>query len=105
MSNSGILIIGNSGMLGRELVAECARRGADARSLDGPTELDVTDAEAVSETLRRETPAVVINATGYTDVDGAETNRELAVRINGTGPGNLARVCPDLDPLLVHYST
>jgi len=105
VSNAGILIIGNAGMLGRELVAECARRDANARSLDGPSELDITDADAISDVLRREPPAVVINATGYTDVDGAETNRELAARVNGTGPGNLARVCRDQDALLVHYST
>ncbi len=105
MSNSGIRVSGASGMLGRELVAQCARRDADARSLHGPDELDITDAEAVSETLRREAPVVVINATGYTDVDGAETNREEAERINGTGPGNLARVCRDIDALLVHFST
>ena len=105
MSNAGILIIGNAGMLGRELVAECARRGADARSLDGPSELDITDADAVSVMLRRQEPAVVINATGYTDVDGAETNPGEADRINATGPGNLARVCRDLDCTLVHFST
>lgn len=105
MSNSGILIIGSTGMLGRELAAECARRGADARGLAGPDDLDVTDPAAVADALRRESPAVVINATGYTDVDGAETNRELADRVNGAGPGNLARVCRDLDALLVHFST
>jgi dTDP-4-dehydrorhamnose reductase len=102
---SGILIVGSTGMLGHELAAECARRDAAARALVGPDELDVTDAAAVSETLRRERPSVVINATGYTDVDGAETNQAIAGRINADGPRNLARVCGDLDALLVHYST
>ncbi len=105
MSNSGILIIGSTGMLGRELAAECDRRGTDYRALVGPDDLDVTQAAAVSETLRREMPAVVINATGYTDVDGAETNRAVADLVNGAGPGNLARVCRDLDCMLVHFST
>jgi dTDP-4-dehydrorhamnose reductase len=105
VSNAGILIIGNAGMLGRELVAECASRDANTRSLDGPSELDITDADAVSAVLRRQPPAVVINATGYTDVDGAETNPDEADRINATGPGNLARVCRELDCTLVHFST
>ncbi|TDI45232.1 MAG: dTDP-4-dehydrorhamnose reductase [Acidobacteria bacterium] len=105
MSNSGILIIGSTGMLGRELAAECARRGTDCRNLVGPDDLDVTQAAAVSETLRREMPAVVINATAYTDVDGAEANRAEADLVNGAGPGNLARVCRELDCMLVHFST
>ena len=105
MSSSGILIIGSTGMLGRELVAECARRGTDCRALVGPDDLDVTNATAVSETLRRERPAVVINAVGYTDVDGAETNQAEADLVNAAGPGNVARVCRDIDCTLVHFST
>ena len=105
MSSSGILIIGSTGMLGRELVAECDRRGTECRTLVGPDDLDVTNATAVSETLRRERPAVVINAVGYTDVDCAETNEAEADLVNGAGPGNLARVCRDLDCTLVHFST
>ncbi len=105
MNNSGVLIIGSTGMLGRELAAECDRRGTDCRTLVGPDDLDVTQAAAVSGTLRREMPAVVINATGYTNVDGAETNRAEADLVNGAGPGNLARVCRDIDCTLVHFST
>ncbi len=105
MSNSGILIIGSAGMLGRELAAECDRRGTGCRTLAGRDALDVTHAAAVSETLRREMPAVVINAAAYTDVDGAETNRAEADLVNGAGPGNLARACRDIDCTLVHFST
>jgi dTDP-4-dehydrorhamnose reductase len=105
MSNSGILIIGSTGMLGRELAAECDRRGTDCRTLAGSDDLDVTQAAAVSETLRREMPAIVINAAAYTDVDGAEANQAQADLVNGTGPGNLARVCRELDCMLVHFST
>jgi len=105
MSTSGILIIGSTGMLGRELVAECERRGTDCRAIVGPDDLDVTHPAAVSETLRRERPAIVINAAGYADVDGAETNHAEADLVNGAGPGNLARACRDLDCTLVHFCT
>ena len=52
MSNTGILIIGGTGMLGRELAAECNRRGTDCRTLAGRDDLDVTHAAGVAETRR-----------------------------------------------------
>ena len=67
MTQSGIVIIGSTGMLGRELTAACRRRGTEARAVAGPDELDITDEQAVRQLVARERPSVVINATGYTD--------------------------------------
>ena len=105
MTQAGTVIIGSTGMLGCELVEACRRHGAEARGLVGPDEIDITDEHAVQEILDRERPSVVINATGYTDVDGAEAELQAADRINRVGPGHLARFCRDAGALLVHYST
>ncbi|MHC4767612.1 MAG: SDR family oxidoreductase, partial [Planctomycetota bacterium] len=105
MTQSGTVIIGSTGMLGCELVVACRRRGTEARGLVGPDEIDITDEHAVREILARERPSIVINATGYTDVDGAEAEPQAADQINRVGPAHLARACREAGALLVHYST
>ena len=68
-------------------------------------ELDITDAEKVYETIGEMRPELVLNCAAYTAVDKAETQKELALRINGDGPGNLARACKEVGATLVHIST
>ncbi len=96
------LIVGARGMLGSMLVKvleDWQPIGWDKE------ELDITDADQVREVLKELQPKVVINAAAYTDVDGAETNRDLAFSVNEGGVKNLAEVAKEIDALLVHYST
>ncbi len=92
-------------MLGRELVEACARGGRAALELGGRNALDVTNEMAVRRMMAEAAPGVVINATGYTDVDGAEADPAAADLLNRAGPGNLGRACRDAGAILVHYST
>lgn len=71
----------------------------------GSKELDITDQEAVFETFMSIQPDVVINCTGYTDVDGAENDEDTANNINGYAVGILARACREIDATFVHFST
>ncbi len=50
-------------------------------------------------------PSIVINCAGYTDVDRAESEPELALAVNGTGAGAVARACAEVGAHLVHIST
>lgn len=68
-------------------------------------ELDITNERGVSSLFRNLKPDVVINAAAYTDVDGCETNREIAKKINGDAPGYLAKASRDAGAVFVHYST
>jgi len=95
-----ILILGSEGMLGTALM----RVFDDATGYDRE-ELDITDFDAVEDTLQELEPDLVINAAGYTDVDSCETNEDLANLVNGEAVGNLARVCRDFSINLVHFST
>ena len=67
--------------------------------------LDVGDLLAVEKKLRDLQPALIINASAYTDVDQAEKEPELAMRINAEAPGVLAEVSRELGAVLVQYST
>lgn len=68
-------------------------------------DLDITKEEIVQKRIREMSPSVIINASAYTNVDGAEDNEELANRINGTAVGHLAKTAELIGAKLIHYST
>jgi len=97
-----VLILGAKGMLGQAL----ARVFSDADlSLWDLNQLDITDQQQVEQKILSLQPQIIINAAAYTDVDGCETNEDLAVRVNGLAVGYLASVAKHLGAILVHYST
>jgi dTDP-4-dehydrorhamnose reductase len=69
------------------------------------TDLDITDRTAVSERLKACRPEVVINCAGYTNVDGAETHRQEAFRVNALGVHYLALACRKTGAALCQIST
>ena len=98
------LVSGAGGMLGTDLVAALAARGEPVTGLDRAG-LDVTDAAAVTETITRARPDVVVNCAAWTAVDDAEASEEQALAVNGGGAANLAVACAALGARLVQVST
>ncbi|MCA9374551.1 MAG: dTDP-4-dehydrorhamnose reductase [Candidatus Gracilibacteria bacterium] len=97
-----ILILGKNGMLGRDMQKVFA--DMDFVAL-GQSDLDITDQEKVFETFMSIQPDVVVNCSGYTNVDDAEKDFEMAEEINGYAVGVLARACREIDATFVHFST
>jgi dTDP-4-dehydrorhamnose reductase len=89
-------------MLGSDLAVACAQRGHEVRQYDLP-ECDITDVARVREALRGTDAA--INCAAYTQVDGAEEHRELALRVNGQAVGQLGALAREQGVWLVHFST
>jgi dTDP-4-dehydrorhamnose reductase len=85
-------------------MSAAAPAGAHVTSLTR-AELDIADAAAVAGALQAHRPEVVVNAAAYTAVDRAESEPELAQRINGDGPGTLAAAARAAGARLVHLST
>jgi len=100
-----IAITGSGGMLGRALTEELTSRGGQISPFPGRAALDVADPESIARALDPVAPDVVINASGYTDVDGAEADPEAAFRVNRDGAAALAAYCVRRGALLVHFST
>ncbi|HRY91086.1 MAG TPA: dTDP-4-dehydrorhamnose reductase [Candidatus Gracilibacteria bacterium] len=96
------LILGKNGMLGRDILDAFHQEDVVALQRD---ELDICNREDVFEQFMTIQPDVVINATGYTNVDKAETEPELANDINGYAVGILAQACREIDATLVHFSS
>jgi len=103
-----ILLFGKSGQVGWELQRSLAPLGQvialDFDSADGLCG-DFTNRAGLAGTVRRVAPDVIVNAAAYTAVDKAESEPELARRINALAPGVLADEAQELDAWLVHYST
>lgn len=97
-----ILILGASGMLGHDLMAIFRDYQPTGWDID---EIDITNQNEVIQKIDRQKPEIVINAAAYTDVDGAETNRDLARKVNAEAVGYLAEICQKIKAILIHYGT
>lgn len=91
-------------MLGHDVRRVGERADHELILIDLP-ELDITDEPAVIAFYERERPEATINCAAWTDVDGAESNREAAHAVNAQGAGNLARAAAHIDSPLLHIST
>lgn len=98
-----ILVLGHKGMLGSDLMARLALgHSVEGRDRD---EFDITRIEECRRVIDEAAPDAVINAAAYTDVDGAETNRDLCYAVNADGVGHLVSACAGGQIKLVHIST
>jgi len=98
-----IVVTGAQGQLGYELVPLLSPFGrvvAADRAM-----LDLSDPDAIVAVLRRERPALIVNAGAYTAVDRAEAEPDLARAVNGRAPGILAEEAARTGAVLIHYST
>ena len=103
-----ILLFGKGGQLGWELQRSLVALGElVALDFDTPDELcgDFTRLADIAATVRQVRPDVVVNAAAYTAVDKAESEPELARRINAEAPGALADAAEEIGAWFVHYST
>ncbi len=95
-----ILVIGRTGQLARSLA-----EADPSLTLWGRDRADLTDPQAAEEAVAASGASLVINAAAYTAVDRAESEPELALRINAEGVGALARGARRAGAGFVHIST
>lgn len=98
-----ILITGANGMLAKE-IREKFEEGNELILTD-VSELDITNKEGVINFVKEKQPELIINCAAFTAVDKAEECQELAEKINGDGPTNLAIAAKEVGAKLVHIST
>jgi len=101
-----IIIIGSHGMLGQYLVKVFEKDISWEVFAYDRGEIDITSEESLRKKIDAIEPSAVINATGYNAVDKCESDEieyELAKKINGYGPGILAKICKEKDIPVVHY--
>lgn len=98
-----ILVTGANGMLAKEIKEKFSVEN-EVIATD-VSELDITKGEEVLEYVKNLKPDYIINCAAFTAVDKAEECYELADKINGDGPTNLAKAAKEAGAKLVHVST
>jgi dTDP-4-dehydrorhamnose reductase len=102
-----ILLLGPFGQVGWELqrslqpLGEVFALGRQQGDLCG----DLARPAELAATVRALQPDVIVNAAAYTAVDKAESEPDMARRVNATGPGVLAGEAAALGAWLVHFSS
>jgi dTDP-4-dehydrorhamnose reductase len=104
-----ILVTGSLGQLGCEL-KELAGNDqnwifTDALPDNGTLQLDICDRQRVKKLMEEHDVDLVINCAAYTNVDKAESDKELSTKINAEGPAVLARCVRERNAALIHIST
>lgn len=112
-----LLITGSHGQLGNELrrclsamtaeIGPIPAEYADAQVdyIDAEV-LDITDEKAVDTWFAEHGPYdIVINCAAMTNVDGCESAEDVAMKVNGQGPANLAKACEATGAKFVQVST
>jgi dTDP-4-dehydrorhamnose reductase len=99
-----ILVSGRDGQLGNELKDLASKQNFEFVLTD-VNDLDITDENALKEAFGKYKPAYFINCAAYTAVDKAETNKEIANKINAEAVGYIAKQCQQHNTKLIHIST
>ncbi|HUZ05332.1 MAG TPA: dTDP-4-dehydrorhamnose reductase [Acidobacteriaceae bacterium] len=98
-----VLVTGRDGQVGWELKHALASLGdviAVSRS-----EMDLASAESMRNCIRASRPNLIVNAAAYTAVDKAESEPELAHRINADAVAVIAEEAKQIGAVVIHYST
>lgn len=97
-----VTIFGATGLLGKALIRKWK---ADEIVGLASKDADVRDASQVRRVIEAAAPEWIVNAAAYTDVDGCESNRELAFAVNWRGAVHVAQVAKECGSRLLFVST
>ena len=119
-----VLVTGIAGQLGHDVMNELHKRGYEGVGSDVAPQysgaddgtavtkmdyiqMDITNSEEVTETIKKVNPDVVVHCAAWTAVDLAEEseNKEKVMAINVGGTENITKVCKELDCKMVYIST
>lgn len=99
-----VLVLGAPGQLGHELMQAAWPAGTALAGLSYP-EFDMADPACIDRAVADHDCDVVVNATAYTAVDKAESEKDLAHAVNAAGVERLGLACKAKGVPLIHVST
>ena len=108
-----ILVTGASGLLGRKVAQQALEKGYEVYSIykehmiaSGTSiKLDLTNRKKLLKVISKRKPDAVIHMAAYTDVDGCETNRDLAWKVNAEATKHVAIASAIMGSHLTYVST
>ncbi len=102
MVEGKVAILGGKGMLGSDLAHACTKHGFNFEVFDLP-EFDITNHKQLADTVNH--AQVIVNCAAYTNVEKAESETELAYKVNAEAVGLLGKLAADAGIWVLHIST
>ncbi len=100
-----ILVTGSNGQLGSEIKVQSSLYPKYEFHFTDIDDLDISNEKAVNEYIVKHNIMCVINCAAYTNVDKAESEKELAKKINVQAVKYLAKACTKYNAKIIHIST
>ncbi|MHC4639852.1 MAG: dTDP-4-dehydrorhamnose reductase [Planctomycetota bacterium] len=97
-----VAILGGKGMLGSDLARVCSSQGIDYEIFDLP-EFDITKQDHIEKVARNS--ELIINCAAYTNVENAQSEAEVAYKVNAEAVGNLGKTGKESGAWIMHIST
>ncbi|MHC4060136.1 MAG: dTDP-4-dehydrorhamnose reductase [Planctomycetota bacterium] len=101
MGDERVVILGGRGMLGSDLA--CACRQSYSTSVFDLPDFDITNYKQLQQAVKD--ASIVLNCAAYTNVDGAESETEMAYRVNAEAVGRLGALAKRAGAWVLHIST
>ena len=98
-----IWLIGCKGMLGTEIARQFSENKMDFVGTD--IDVDITNPQTLAEFVKGKDISYIINCSAYTAVDKAESDVDLAKKLNEDGPRNIANLANQIHARMIHIST
>ena len=99
-----ILVIGKNSQLGKEFI-EVTRNNVQKFLFADSTDLNLLNRKEISKFINLHKPNIVINFAAYTNVEGAEKETDLCLKMNAEAPLYLSEVTNEISSYLIHIST
>jgi dTDP-4-dehydrorhamnose reductase len=103
-SSLRFVVTGTTGKIARSLIASAAAAGVEVAAVGRPS-LDLTDPDSLAPAIGAARPDVLVSAAGYADVEGAESEPDLATTVNVRGAQALASCARRLGIPIIHLSS
>ena len=104
MSKNAIWITGAEGRLGSALL-ELLKKDTNNKVVGTDMDVDITDMDAVEQSMKVYRPNIVINCASISDADYCEQNIVKAFKVNALGARNLAAASRSLNAKIIQLST
>lgn len=102
MAEGKVAILGGKGMLGTDLARQCSEQGVAFEVFDLP-DFDITDEQHLRQVIQNS--SLIVNCAAYTNVDKAESEADLAYKINAEAVGRLGTLAKKANIWVLHIST
>ena len=99
-----ILVTGANGQLGQQFKNNTTKSDFEFYFAD-ENELDITNKNDILNYISDYKINYILNCAAYTDVNGSESNKDLAIKINSEGIKNLVEICEEQKLKMIHFST